>query len=77
MNRNAFMGTVENTTENDICAVRVEIHLQGGSELGPTERQDLRPGQSVSVLLATGGESFDRWTAHPEMSPCGTEGGAR
>ena len=69
--RDAFVGTVENTTEATICAVRVEVHLSGGPELGPTERQDVGTGESVSVELPAGGESFERWTAHPESSACG------
>lgn len=70
--RNAFTGTVENTTDSEICAVRIEVHLASGSELGPTERRDLDAGQSATVSLATGGEQFERWTAHPEMSACGS-----
>jgi hypothetical protein len=68
---NTFLGTVENTTQETICAVRVEVHLSTGTELGPTERTDLAPGQTTDVGFATGGEAFDTWTAHPELSPCG------
>ena len=68
---NAFVGTVENTTENKLCAIRVEVHLDSGTELGPTARVDLTAGQTTSVTLATGGEAFEAFTAHPEMSPCG------
>ncbi len=69
--RDAFTGTVHNTTETTICAVRVEVHLGGGPELGPTERQDLAAGESVAVTLRVDGESFASWTAHPESSACG------
>lgn len=69
--RDAFVGTVENTTGATICAVRVEVHLADGPELGPTERQDVGAGESVSVELPAEGESFERWTAHPESSACG------
>ncbi len=69
--RDAFTGTVHNTTEATICAVRVEVHLGGGPELGPTERQDLAAGQSIAVALPADGESFESWTAHPESSACG------
>lgn len=68
---NAFTGTVENTTQAMLCAVRVEVHLAGGIELGPTERTDLAAGESATLELATGGEEFETWTAHPEMSACG------
>jgi hypothetical protein len=67
---NAFAGTVENTTERTLCAVRVEVHLSTGTELGPTGRTDLPPGETTAVELPTGGEVFDTWTAHPETSPC-------
>jgi hypothetical protein len=70
---NAFSGTVENTTKSSLCAVRVEVHLSSGTELGPTERTDLPAGQSTEVELPTGGVSFDTWTAHPEVSPCSGE----
>lgn len=70
--RDAFVGMVENTTEGTVCAVRVEVHLAGGPELGPTERQDLGAGESAAVELSAEGEDFESWTAHPETSACGT-----
>ena len=66
----AFVGTVENTTQQTLCAVRVEVHLSGGPELGPTPRTDLPAGGSTEVVLSAEGESFDAWTAHPEVSAC-------
>lgn len=68
---NAIVGTVENTTGETLCAIRVEVHLDSGTELGPTERVDLPAGQTTNVNLPTGGEAFESFTAHPEMSPCG------
>ncbi len=67
---NAFVGTVENTTRQTLCAVRVEVHLSTSTELGPTERTDLPSGETTVVALPTAGELFDTWTAHPEISPC-------
>jgi len=67
----AFVGTVENTTEGRLCAIRVEVHLSTGTELGPTARVDLPAGQTTQVRLSTEGEAFESFTAHPEMSPCG------
>ena len=67
----AFVGTVVNTTERQLCAIRVEVHLDSGTELGPTARVDLPAGQTTSVTLPTEGEAFESFTAHPEMSPCG------
>lgn len=69
--RDAFTGTVHNATEATICAVRVEVHLGGGPELGPTERRDLAAGESMAIELPADGESFESWTAHPESSACG------
>ena len=66
----AFTGTVENTTQETICAVRVEVHLSGSIELGPTERTDLAPGESVAIELPAEGSDFEAWTAHPEQSAC-------
>ena len=68
---NAFVGTVENTTAATLCAVRVEVHLSTGTELGPTPRTDVESGQKIDVRLSTEGAAFDTWTAHPELSPCG------
>ena len=69
--QSAFGGTVENTTPQTLCAVRVEVHWSSGVDLGPTERTDLAPGESVTVYLPTAGESFASWTAHREVSACG------
>ena len=66
----AFVGSVQNTTSARLCAVRVEVHLSTGTELGPTERTDVGPGQTIEVRLPASGEAFDAWTAHPELSPC-------
>jgi len=70
---NAFSGTVENATESSLCSVRVEVHLSNGVELGPTARKDLPAHQFTQVELSTGGEAFDTWTAHPEVSRCPSE----
>jgi len=69
----AFKGRVVNTTESTLCAVRVEVHLSTGTELGPTSRTDVPAGQTISVALSTGGEEFETWTAHPEVSACSSE----
>ena len=68
--RNAFVGQVVNTTGQRLCAVRVEVHLGGGPELGPTPRTDVPAGGTIDVELATEGASFETWTAHPELSAC-------
>jgi hypothetical protein len=67
---NAFVGRVENTTERTLCAVRVEVHVAGGVELGPTERTDVPAGGTTTVRLPSEGQSFESWTAHPEVSAC-------
>lgn len=67
----AFVGTVENTTEGRLCAIRVEVHLDTPMELGPTARTDLGVGETVDVRLPADGHAFDSWTAHPEQSGCG------
>jgi hypothetical protein len=65
-----FAGTVRNTTNGTLCAVRVEVHLSSGLELGPTERTDLAAGESTEVRLPVATDSFESWTAHPEVSSC-------
>ncbi len=64
----AFVGTVENVIERPVSAVRVEVHLSNGTELGPTERNDLAPGEKLAVKLSSSikGQDFDWWKAHAE-----------
>ncbi len=63
----AFVGTVENVIEQTVSAVRVEVHLSNGTELGPTERNDLAPGAKLAVTLSSiKGQDFDWWKAHAE-----------
>ena len=47
-----FTGTVENTTGTTLCDVRVEVHLNNGRELGPTDPIDLLAGESIDVELS-------------------------
>jgi hypothetical protein len=49
----AFVGTVENVIDETVSAVRVEVHLSNGTELGPTERTTSHPArkQPSSYLL--------------------------
>lgn len=63
----AFIGTVENTTSETLSAVRVEVHLSNGTDLGPTPAQDLEAGETVEVNLPAQSEKFDSWTAHAEV----------
>lgn len=63
----AFVGTVENVTAATIPAVRVEVHLSNGVELGPTTPGDLAPGEIRAVELSAAGiTGFDGWTPHAE-----------
>jgi hypothetical protein len=64
---NSFSGTVENTTNNTLKRVRVEVHLSNGEELGPTTPADLDPGERIDVNLTATSKDFDGWTAHPEV----------
>ncbi len=74
---NAFKGTVENTTNETLKRVRVEVHLSNGKELGPTTPGDLAPGEKREILLAATSTNFDKWTAHPEVGEGehGSDGG--
>ena len=64
---NAFVGTVENTTNQTLSKVRVEVHLSNGVELGPTTPTDLVPGQKIDIELSSAGQDFNTWGAHPEV----------
>ncbi len=64
---NSFNGTVKNTTDETLRAVRVEVHLSNGKELGPTTPVDLGPGMEREVKLVATSKDFDAWTPHPEV----------
>lgn len=72
---NAFVGTVENTTDQTVSRVRVEVHLSNGIELGPTTPNDLAPGQKINVELSAAGQDFSKWSAHPEVGSSEHGGG--
>ncbi len=61
-----FVGSVTNTTARTLAQVRVEVHLDNGTELGPTKRIDVGPGQTVPVELGAFGNEFGAWVSHPE-----------
>lgn len=64
---NSFIGTVENTSNELINRVRVEVHLSNGIELGPTTPTDLKPEEKVSVELKATEMEFKTWSAHAEV----------
>ena len=70
---NSFTGTVENTTNNVLTRVRIEVHLSDGTELGPTTPIDLAPGETAPVNLPSTTASFTGWVAHAEVGS--SEGG--
>ena len=63
---NAFIGTIENTTDASIQQVRVEVHLSNGVELGPTPTVSLALGETREVRLDATGQDFEGWSAHAE-----------
>jgi len=71
---NSFQGTVENTTNNTLGQVRIEVHLSNGTELGPTTPVDMAPGQVLSVNLPSTPEPFTGWIAHAEVGSGGESG---
>ncbi len=64
---NAFKGTVENTTNDVLTRVRIEVHLSNGTELGPTTPIDMSPGQAAVIELPSTQASFTGWVAHAEV----------
>ena len=74
---NSFKGTVENTTNDVLGRVRIEVHLSNGTELGPTTPVDMAPGQVLAVTLPSPQASFTGWIAHAEVGggESGGEGG--
>lgn len=72
----AFVGTVANTGAEPVSRVRVEVHLVGAVELGPTPTITLAPGETRPVRLEAGGHAFEAWMAHVEIGE-GEHGGER
>lgn len=64
---NIFKGTVENTSDEVLEKVRVEVHLSNGIELGPTTSVDLKPGEKVEVKLEGSEKDFETWSTHAEV----------
>ena len=64
---NAFVGTADNTTNQTLTRVRVEVHLSNGTELGPTTPTNLAPGQTLRLTLPSTAAPFDTWSAHVEV----------
>ena len=70
---NSFNGIVENTTNNTLSNVRIEVHLSNGTELGPTTPVDMAPGEIYAVNMPATQEAFSGWIAHAEVG--GGDGG--
>lgn len=66
-NSQSFKGTLKNTSAETLSQVRVEVHLSGGVELGPTKRTNLGSGATIQVELSAAGHEFTWWTTHPEQ----------
>jgi len=64
---NSFVGTVENTSDDLIENVRVEVHLSNGIEPGPTTPVDLKPGVKVEVKLEASEKEFETWSTRAEV----------
>ena len=69
--KNSFVGITCNPTDNTLKQVRVEVHLSNGVELGPTTPTDLSSGECTDVTLEATSDSFDAWSAHPEVGESG------
>ena len=70
--KDEFYGTVENTTNQTLRRVRVEIHLSDAAkaitaELGPTTPTDLAPGGVLLITLSANGQTFVGWSPHVEV----------
>ena len=62
----AFVGTVENISDQLVKKVRVEVHLSNGTELGPTKSINLEPGKKAEVKLSAKDQDFKWWSTHAE-----------
>ena len=64
---NSFNGIVENTTDDTLSNVRIEVHLSNGTELGPTTPVDMAPGEMYAINMPATQEAFTGWIAHAEV----------
>lgn len=71
---NAFTGTVANATDSTLTRVRIEVHLDNGTELGPTTPVDLAPGEVMAVNMPSTQAPFTGWVPHAEVGS-GESGG--
>ena len=62
-----FSGTISNTTQAPLEQVRVEVHLDNGSELEPSPELNLAAGEEMTVSIDAAGEVFDMWWAEAEV----------
>ena len=82
--RKIFSGIVENTTDQTLCFVQIELNLKQGTttvvELGPQPVGDLAPDAQTTVELRVADEptavgvAYDAWEIHPETFACGGPG---
>ncbi len=73
--KKTFVGNMANTTDAIAPGARVEVHLSNGTEIGPTPKIDMRPGQVSPVTLDASGQTFTWWSVHVELGASGTESG--
>ncbi|WP_105615418.1 copper amine oxidase N-terminal domain-containing protein [Vallitalea okinawensis] len=64
--KKAFEGTLQNVGNQVLTRARVEIHLNNGTELGPTTPVNLAVGENINLSLPTN-ESFNTWVTHAEF----------
>jgi hypothetical protein len=65
-----FKGTVENTLNQPVCGVKLNVQLINGTELGPTAPFDLEIGHGSSIVLHARDLPFTEWRAKIQTTPC-------
>ena len=63
----SIKGHVENTTNQTLKRVRVNVRLSNGVKLGPTRAIDLSPEETRKVEFIKIDGDFTGWTAHVEV----------
>lgn len=75
--KQAFVGTIENKSNEIAARARVEVHLSNGVELGPTKPQDIKPMGKIKIHLPAKDQDFKRWSGHAEVGSREHEGEGR
>jgi len=69
----SFTGTIENTTEEQLCGITINASTGNDDKLGMTEPTNLESRQSSRVNIPARDTGFENWSAQIRMEPCSSQ----